>query len=202
MTNSMASSCLRENVILTKIILTTDGTNECVKSHKQCQKVWHPILLQDHTYQCCWSKHKLLKKEDECIISALLRCKSPIWALNWLQINTAHRYSITLAKINNIHSINNHHHHNNSNRNHNIYIVIPYNKELSESFKNVCSKVRVQVHLKGGNTIKNFLVASMDGDNITQKSEAIYRYICDKLDCDVEDIGKSVGTFGKRLRVP
>ena len=37
MTNNMSSISLRENVILTKIILTTDGTNGCVKGDTWCQ---------------------------------------------------------------------------------------------------------------------------------------------------------------------
>ena len=54
MTNNMASSGLREKVIFTKIILTTDGTNGCVKSDTWCQRgVWYSPV-HDHTYQCCW----------------------------------------------------------------------------------------------------------------------------------------------------
>ena len=39
----MAFSGLRENVILTKIILTTEGTNGYAKSDTWCERgVWHP----------------------------------------------------------------------------------------------------------------------------------------------------------------
>ena len=53
-TNNMASSGLLENVILTKIILTTDGTIGCAKSNTWCQMVWPLIVAAGpHTYQCC-----------------------------------------------------------------------------------------------------------------------------------------------------
>ena len=55
MTNSMDLSALMENVILTKIILTTDGTIGCVKHDTWCQNrnigkfqlvhLWDEVLL-------------------------------------------------------------------------------------------------------------------------------------------------------------
>ena len=73
-------------------------------------------------------------------------------------------------------------------------MVIPYTNRLSERFKNICGKVGLQVHFKGGNTIKNLLVATKERDNITQKNEVIYRYKNEKLDCDEEYIGESAWT--------
>ena len=55
----------------------------------------------------------------------------------------------------------------NTNNHSDILMVVPCTKGLSESFKNICRKMGV--HFKGGNTIKNFLVASKDKDNITQE---------------------------------
>ena len=50
----MASSGLLEIVILTSIMLTTDGTIGCVKSNTWCQMVWHLIVSAGpHTYHCC-----------------------------------------------------------------------------------------------------------------------------------------------------
>ena len=37
-------------------------------------------------------------------------------------------------------------------------------------------------------------------DNITQKGGLIYRYRCDRLECDQEYIGESARTFGERLK--
>ena len=49
MTRNMASAGLREDAMLTKIILTTDGTIGCVKSDTWCQMVG----AGQHTYLCC-----------------------------------------------------------------------------------------------------------------------------------------------------
>ena len=39
------------------------------------------------------------------------------------------------------------------------YITVPYYRGLSESFKKKCSNYGVQVFFRGGNTIKNLLMA-------------------------------------------
>ena len=49
----------------------------------------------------------------------------------------------------------------------------------------------IQVHFKGSITIKSLLVAPKDKDNITCKSGVIYRYMCDRLECDEGYIGES-----------
>ena len=48
----------------------------------------------------------------------------------------------------------------------------------------------IQVYLRGGDTIKN-LVASKDQETITQKSEVIYRYKCERLEGGMQYIGES-----------
>ena len=79
------------------------------------------------------------------------------------------------------------------------YITVPYIKGLSESFKNICKKHGIQVYFRGGKTIKDLLMAPKDKDHITKKSGIIYRYKCDRLECDEEYIGKSARTFGERF---
>ena len=106
--------------------------------------------------------------------------------------------SQALTKNNN-RSNNNHAGHNNKN-NQNIYMVVPYYKGLSESIKRSCRKCRVQVHFKGGLTIKNLLMAPKDKDPIFKKSRVIYRYKCDKVECAEEYIGESVRTFAERFK--
>ena len=86
-------------------------------------------------------------------------------AINRLQMNSKHIHKINQDQINN-----------HSNNNNNIYMVVSYIKGLSESFKNFCCKVGVQVHLKEGNTIKNLLASLKDRENIKQKSRVTYRY--------------------------
>ena len=78
-------------------------------------------------------------------------------------------------------------------------MVIPY-KGLSASLKKTCSKHGEQVYFKGGNTIKNLLVAPKDQDPIQKKSGVIYRYKFDRVDHDEEYIGQSSRTFGERFK--
>ena len=80
------------------------------------------------------------------------------------------------------------------------YMVPPYVRGLSESMKNICSKHGVQVHYRGGNTIKGLLMTPKDKDHITMKSGIIYRFKCQRLDCDDEYIWESSRTFGERFK--
>ena len=52
------------------------------------------------------------------------------------------------------------------------YIVVPYHQGLSESFKRTCKKYGIEVHLKGGHTIKDLLMAPKDKDPILKKVES------------------------------
>ena len=63
-------------------------------------------------------------------------------------------------------------------------MVVPYTRGLSEILKNIYGKHGIKVHFKGGNIIKNFLAAPKDKDTITQKSGVIYRFKCERVDCD------------------
>ena len=92
---------------------------------------------------------------------------------------------------------------NKSNRSNNINrssITVPYNKGLSESFKNLSKKYGILVHFKSRKTLKDELVAPKDKDHITKKSGIIYRFKCDRLECDVEYIGETSRTFGERYK--
>ena len=80
------------------------------------------------------------------------------------------------------------------------HIVVPYHRGLSESFKKVCSSHGVQVYFKGDITIKNLLMSSKDQDPIQKRSGVIYRYKCDRVECDEEHIGESSRTFGERFK--
>ena len=81
------------------------------------------------------------------------------------------------------------------------YLVIPYYQGISESMKKTCSEYGVQVYFKGGNTIKNLLMAPKDQDTIQKKkSGVIYRYKCDRVKCDEEYNRESSRTFGERFK--
>ena len=92
----------------------------------------------------------------------------------------------------------------NNNNNNSItqksFIVVPYYAGLSENIQNIGRKFGVQVHCKGGTTIKNILMAPKDKDPMLKQSGVIYRYHCDRVDCDEEYIGESSRTFGERFK--
>ena len=71
---------------------------------------------------------------------------------------------------------------NSNHPNRRTYITVPYTKGLGESVKNTCKKYGIQVFFKGGKTIKDLLMAPKDKDLITQKSDIIYRYKCDRVE--------------------
>ena len=62
------------------------------------------------------------------------------------------------------------------------------------------AKNGVQVHFKGGQTIKGLLMAPKDKDPITNKSGVIYRYKCSEDECGEEYIGESARTFAERFK--
>ena len=76
--------------------------------------------------------------------------------------------------------------------------MVPYYQGLSENLKKTCNKYGVQVHVKGGVTIKNLLVAPKYQDPMLKKVGSSTDK-CDRVDCDEEYIGESSRTFGKRF---
>ena len=78
--------------------------------------------------------------------------------------------------------------------------MVPYYQGLSESVKRTCNKYGVQVYFKGGVTIKSLLMAPKDQDPMLKRSGAIYKYTCDRVECDEEYIGESSRTFGERFK--
>ena len=145
--------------------------------------------LQHRVKSTCSDK-ELLRSEVHHIEEALKRCKYPTWALNKAKLKTK-----TAANRNN--NRNNNNTNNNTQRPH---IVIPYYQGISDRMKKACSEYGVQVYFKGSNTIKNLLMAPNDQDAIEKKSEVIYRYQCDRVECDEEYIGESSRTFGERFK--
>ena len=59
----------------------------------------------------------------------------------------------------------------------------------------------IEVHLKGGHTIRDLLMAPKDKDPLLKKSGVIYRYKCDWVDCDEEYTGESARNFEERFKV-
>ena len=91
-----------------------------------------------------------------------------------------------------------------SNRNHRTtyrsHITVPSNEGLSETMKNIGKRYGIQVHFKSGKTLEDELVAPKGKDHMTNKSGIIYRFRCDRLECDEEYIGETARTFGIGLK--
>ena len=137
------------------------------------------------------SNPELLKQEEDHLNRVLTRCKYPAWALNRIRIKSrsqTQKKSSNNKKNTGTDNIQKPH------------IVVPYHRGLSESFKKVCSNHGVQLYFKGGTTIKNLLMAPKDQDAMQKRSGVIYRYKCDRVECDEEYIGESSKTFGERFK--
>ena len=142
-----------------------------------------------------FSTKQELDEEHEHLQKVLTICKYPRWAFNRMKKISAP----VPSKSNKNKDKNGTDNKSKSNIRRN-YITVTYTKGLSESFKNICKKHGIQVYFRGSKTIKDLLVAPKDKDHITKKSGIIYRYKCDRLECDEEYIGESARTFGERFR--
>ena len=142
-----------------------------------------------HRAKTICSSPELLQEEEKHLKQALTRCKYPAWAMNKVKMK------IKATANNNSKGTKN-----SGNNIQKPHMVIPYYKGISESIKKTCSEHGVQVYFKGGNTIKTLLVAPKDQDTIQKKSGVIYRYKCDRVECDEEYIGESSRTFGERFK--
>ena len=66
-------------------------------SHHNLSAKYSVVNTLTHRARPVCTNAQLLWKEDEHVRKALLRCKYSIWALNRLQINNNHKYSIAQA---------------------------------------------------------------------------------------------------------
>ena len=80
------------------------------------------------------------------------------------------------------------------------HIVVPYVEGMGESLKKICRRHGVDMHFKGGRTLKNILVSPKDEDKVTNKNCVIYSYSCGSIDCGEEYIGESGRSFGERYK--
>ena len=96
-------------------------------------------------------------------------------------------------------SNNNNNKQNNSNMK-NLYMVVPYYQGLSESIKRSCKKYGVQVHFKGGLTIRNLFMAPKDKDHILKKVESYIDIDVIRWSVTRKYIGESTRTFAERFK--
>ena len=78
--------------------------------------------------------------------------------------------------------------------------MVPYTEGMCESLKKICRQYGVDMHFKGGRTLKNILVSPKDQDKITNKNSVIKSYSCGSIDCGEEYIGESGRTSGERYK--
>ena len=136
------------------------------------------------------SNADLLKTAQKHLQVAVHRCKYLVWAMNKASMKTRSATNKSRTR--------------NSNASSNIqkpHMVIPYHQGISESLQKTWREYGVQVYFQGGHTIKNVLMAPKDQDAIHNKSGIIYRYHCDRVECDEEYIGESSRTFDERFKV-
>ena len=144
-----------------------------------------------HRARTVCSNTNLLQQEEEHLQDALTTCKYPNWALNRIKMKVR---SNPKKK------------HKSQNKNtmpenyQQPYLVVPYYQGLSESVKRTCRKYGVQVYFKGGITIKSLLMAPKDPDPMLKRSGVIYKYSCDRVECDEEYIGESSRNFSERFK--
>ena len=111
-----------------------------------------------------YSNQDVLQEEEQHLFQALKGCKYPTWALNKVKMRS--------HNPNNRNTSNNNNNMQNNNSKKKLDMMVPYYQGLSESIKRTCKKYGVQVHFKGGLTIKNLLMAPKDKDHILKKVES------------------------------
>ena len=109
-----------------------------------------------------------LQKEMKHLHQSLSRCNYPDWDINRVKLRTTSTQ--TKKKSNNNNQTGS-----SSSIGPKPHIVVPYHQGLSESYKNICKQYGIDVHLKGGQTIKDHLMSPKDKDPINKKSGVIYR---------------------------
>ena len=143
-----------------------------------------------HRASTVCSTPQLLQKEEEHLFRALTRCKYPTWAIKRARMRSQNP-NISKAKRTK---------QTGQQANRNLYMVVPYHQGLSERIKRSCNTFGVQVFFKGGQTIKNLLMAPKDKDPLKNKSGVIYRFKCSQHGCTEEYIGESARNFQKGSR--
>ena len=162
-------------------------------SHHTISSKYNVAGTLHHRAKTVCSNSQLLQKAEDHLCKALKKCRYPTWAINRAKLKSQNPNRSATRNNNNKTGDNN-------SNNKNLYMVVPYQQGLSERIKITCKKYGVQVHFKGGQTIKGLLMAQKDKDPITNKSGVIYRYKCNEDGCEEEYIGESARAFAERFK--
>ena len=117
-------------------------------SHHDIPSKYSVIGTLFHRAKTICSEPKQLQEEEEHLYKSLKRCKYPTWALNRVKMRS--QTTLHKKKKNSRNT--------NGNQEQKTHITVPYHQGLSESFKRTCKKYDIEVHLKGGHTIRNLLM--------------------------------------------
>ena len=142
-----------------------------------------------HRARALCSTPESIKQELEHLEKVLIGCKYPRWAIKKILQKQVHSQEKTNRKKQHP-----------SVQKKICHMVVPYSKGIGESFKNICKKIWNTGIFQGRKTIKNLLVSPKDKDNIKKKSNVIYWFRCDKIDCKEDYIGESSRTFEERYK--
>ena len=162
-------------------------------SHHTIQSKYSVAGTLYHRATPVYTNPQLLQEEEKHLFQALRKCKYPTWAIDRAKLRSQNPNGDRTRRINKQTGQNN-------NNKQNLYMVVPYHQGLSERVKKSCNKFGVQVHFKGGQTIKSLIMAPKDKDPFTNKSGVIDRYKCNENGCDEEYIGESARTFAERFK--
>ena len=138
-----------------------------------------------HRAHTICSTPELAEQELQHLEEVLGACKYPRWAIK--KIFNKHQHKDKKKTPRSKHLTKSH-------------IVVPYIEGMGESLKKICRRHGVEMHFKGGRTLKNILVSPKDQDKITNKNCIIYSYSCGSIDCGEEYIGESGRSFGERYK--
>ena len=184
-----------DGTLKTSVYRKPTHTNQYLQwdSHHSISAKYSVISTLYHRAKEVCSTGQQLKEEQEQIKQALTSCKYPYWALDRVEKKTR----VPRSSTNQTKKQKDRNTKSNTSKTH---ITVTYSSGLSDSFKNICKKYGIQVYFRGGKTIRNLLVAPKDREHITQKSGIVYRFKCDRVECDDEYIGESARTFGERFK--
>ena len=132
-------------------------------SHHTIPSQYSMVGTLYHRAKTICSSPQLLQEEEQHQCQTIKRGKYPTWAINRVKLRNK-------APAKHKYQTNNYESGQNKSNNKKPYIIVPYYQGLSESIKGTCRKYGVQVHFKGGLTIKNLLMAPNDKDPILKKS--------------------------------
>ena len=162
-------------------------------SHHAIAAKYSMINTLHHRAKAVCSNKQLLKEKEDHLQKVLTENKYPMWVLNRVKLKTKATQAQDQCKKNNTSAKD-------TPGNKKSYMVLPYVKGLSESMKNVGKKHGIQKCFRGGNTIKRLLMTPKDKYHISKKCSIIYRFKCNRVECDDEYIGESSRTFGERFK--